>query len=943
MPRDGFCARLRVAMVALALVLASNPSPAQELACVHYGVREGLPGSMVTALAQSEDGLLWMAGSAGVICYDGAEFRTWRTRDGLLEDGATGIAAGAGGIVWILFADSGIQYIDRKGRVVTVPSGDVFQRDRPNELCPLESGELLVRGSKGYYRVAETGMTGPFQPGDRDTLSIDHILDAGDGGLLFATKDGVLLERDGVLSSLDLPYALMGSREVDRLARGRGGSVWCYGHLGVLVEWSEHGSAVYRLGVPRTHEPPTVNEMQVDGSGCLWFGAFEGLYRVAEGRVDYFAEDRGLASSWVNDVLVDRDDVVWIATEGGLAKMSQPAFQNYTAREGLPVSAVWTMAELPDGRVCMGTNSGLVVIDTTGTPRILTAADGLPEESIVDMEVGGDGSLWVLGFNGVFRWVEGRFVSYPYAPFRRIGLRTILPVGPSEVWVGTDEGVFALDPRSGDYRVHPVDSLIPGRPRVKRLERADGNDVWVLGASLWRWTEGGTLEDPRIPSGLVSGTIYAVHQAGGTVWLTTGAGLLVGEGGAWRLVELTDRVPFDAIRAADGSYWLGCSRGIACVRGDSVQVFDAYDGVALVEGNTDAALLAKDGRIWLGGRNVTVISPDRVRAPQDRAPLVVRAMVEDRIEWYPAAVTCGSRERSLELRLACPSFSNEREIIYRYRLPGIDAGWREVKNAGNIRYTSLPPGKFAFEAQARSTRGAWRGPTTVLPLRVTPAWWQTPASRAGFAILLVGLGFLGSHGRVKYLQAQRRKLSRLVAEQTEEIRRQRDHLAELATVDELTGLANRRKLSDRLELEIIRAGRFGRAVSLLIFDVDRFKAINDTSGHATGDAALKAIARRGSAVVRQTDMLARWGGDEFVLLMPETDQAQGLIISSRLKEAVETAAAEPTEPSFTISGGMATWIPAEGPATASDLMSRADTALYRAKGLGRNRICSEGG
>jgi diguanylate cyclase (GGDEF)-like protein len=630
---------------------------------------------------------------------------------------------------------------------------------------------------------------------------------------------------------------------------------------------------------------------------------------------------------------------VWIATEGGLAKLSQPAFQNYTARDALPVSAVWTAAELPDRRVCLGTNKGLVVIDTTGTPQTLTIADGLPEESIVDMEVGIDGSLWILGFDGVFRWIEGRFISYPYAPFHRIGLHAILPIGSTEVWVATYEDIMVLDPRTGRYRAHPMRDHLNRRPRVKRLAWADAGAVWMLGSELWRWTSEGALEKETLPSTVVPGTISNVRQWGDTLLLTTSDGLVVREGDSWRRVELRDRFPFDGVRASDGSYWLGCSRGIARVHGDSVQAFDAYDGVALIEGNTNAALLASDGRVWLGGRNVTVIRPDLVRLPQDRAPTVVRATVEDRVQWFPEAITCGSRERSLELHLACPSFFNEQAVTFRYRLPGVDAGWREATDARSIRYTNVPPGDLVFETQARQKHGAWSGPVATLPISVLPAWWQTAAARVGFAALLVGLGFLVSLGRVRYLQAQREKLSRVVAEQTHEIRRQRDHLAELATADELTGLPNRRKLSDRLDLELVRASRYGRPASLLIFDVDHFKHINDSRGHAAGDEALKAIARRGVPAIRETDVLARWGGDEFVLLMPETDHVQGLAICSRLKEAIETTARSSDEVSFTISGGMATWSPTDGPTTAAGLLARADSALYHAKEQGRNRIC----
>lgn len=176
------------------------------------------------------------------------------------------------------------------------------------------------------------------------------------------------------------------------------------------------------------------------------------------------------------------------------------------------------------------------------------------------------------------------------------------------------------------------------------------------------------------------------------------------------------------------------------------------------------------------------------------------------------------------------------------------------------------------------------------------------------------------------------------------LREQREALAhalavnrELATRDELTGLPNRRAMQDLMGLEHRRSVRSGRPMLLAQLDIDHFKRINDAHGHATGDRALQAFASVVRASVRDTDVLARWGGEEFVLLLSETrlDDARDLL--ERLRHAVAMMEIPHTDGALrmTVSIGVAVHLPGD---TVDLTLERADQALYTAKSLGRNRI-----
>lgn len=160
----------------------------------------------------------------------------------------------------------------------------------------------------------------------------------------------------------------------------------------------------------------------------------------------------------------------------------------------------------------------------------------------------------------------------------------------------------------------------------------------------------------------------------------------------------------------------------------------------------------------------------------------------------------------------------------------------------------------------------------------------------------------------------------------------------LSLTDELTELPNRRAFLRRLEDEVGRVQRYGNALSLVIIDVDGFKAINDQYGHAAGDEVLRAYAKSVLSIFRHHDMVARYGGEEFAVLLPNTDTDGAIAAIHKVQRSAGETTVEingTAVPLPTFSAGVALYLPGETP---TDIIERADSALYRAKNLGRNRI-----
>lgn len=175
------------------------------------------------------------------------------------------------------------------------------------------------------------------------------------------------------------------------------------------------------------------------------------------------------------------------------------------------------------------------------------------------------------------------------------------------------------------------------------------------------------------------------------------------------------------------------------------------------------------------------------------------------------------------------------------------------------------------------------------------------------------------------------KLSNEIAQAYDEIRQQTHLLMTFTEVrtDPLTGVSNRRALDETLNNLFAMKSRYQTSFSLVIVDIDHFKQVNDRQGHLYGDNVLREVALHLDDCVRETDLVARFGGEEFVLILPETDLAGACILADRVRALI----AEKMR--VTISGGVATVVEGDTPGS---ILARADSALYSAKSAGRNRI-----
>ncbi len=213
-----------------------------------------------------------------------------------------------------------------------------------------------------------------------------------------------------------------------------------------------------------------------------------------------------------------------------------------------------------------------------------------------------------------------------------------------------------------------------------------------------------------------------------------------------------------------------------------------------------------------------------------------------------------------------------------------------------------------------------------LALRLRWYAGMVPPSTEMLTALLVLVSTLWFASAASYIARLRQRLKETASK-----------LEHMATRDALTGLWNRRQIEALLQREIQRALRSGAPLAILLADIDHFKSINDRFGHPTGDAILRQVGQLIGGSLRAGGEVGRWGGEEFLLVLPDTSLGDALACASRLRETLESTAFEhlPEPCAVSASIGLAAWSAAE---PLSTLLSRADRAMYQAKQAGRNRV-----
>jgi diguanylate cyclase (GGDEF)-like protein len=893
-----------------------------------YGLNEGLPTEVVDQLALDPDGKVWVGSELGLARFDGASFRAVPLPTAELKTGSN----------YQVFA------MDWQGGVFVGTSAGLLRFDYDNP---------------SHYRLWTVKQGLPAN-------AIDAIYAAGNGAIYFVSGDRVGLLRKNENKPEILPGHLGASEEriVAVLVDGQG-VVWVRSSLHFRrYEAASNQFVADDAGIPKAND---FGGPSLDHNGNLMLPTVKGLYFRNRDGWKNFGEKEGLSADAVFAAMEDREGAIWIGY-GGRGFDRWPGSQmwsGWTRQEGLPDDVVWCELRDKAGRLWVGTNNGLAMWDASQHHwRVWTEKEGLGGNTVRELALGRDGAVWVLSFPGGL----ARFDAGSLTP-RRITLpaRTRDPSGMTvardgTLWIGNYEYLKTLAPGSAEFR----DISLPAEIRGATSHPVFAGDgvLWTSGRNGIARLDGKQWSHFTAKQGLGSNVVPGVAPVSGNeIWFRYDESLGLGhlrldESGQPQLEHfgteqgLRSNDVFLLGIDAQHRVWAGADRGVSMITPEGrVNAYSQADGLLWDDTSAGGFWGESDGTVLLGtSRGLARFEP-HAPPPGSRAVPVqfTSALLGGKEQLIASDPAAEFKNRTVLIKFAALTFRDPEDVSCRYRLSDLESEFSVIR-AREVRYASLPAGNYRFEVSCRAPDGEWSTPA-VFAFAIRPAWWGSIWARTLWAMLFVFGVWSFIQIRTRTLERERHRLEEAVASRSAELAEANRELQEAALTDPLTGVRNRRFFQSTIQADASQAIRDysdashsadHRDLVFYLADIDHFKEINDRFGHHAGDAALSCTAERLSRVVRSSDILVRWGGEEFLIASRSADRREAHILAERILKvmATEPLPLEGGGAIFrTCSVGFAAfpWNRHEPErVSVEEVLGLVDRALYMAKNAGRN-------
>ena len=998
--------RLAIAMLLLAIAmpraLAADAASAKDLDLHRmgwlpsdvYDVGEGLPDPTVNAIAALPNGQVWIGTMRGLARQSGPRMFAERGPDGALAGAVLDLAATREGDLLVATDNRGVWRL-RDG--VWSWLGAPFGTHRVHRLRIFGQGahqRVFATGSGVAELIQGRWRAIPLPPALHAREQFDIALESARDGrpetLWIASYGPGLYRCTGAKACEAVPIPGPGPRtdEIRNLQlqpRPNGhASLWVgmqgggVARLldGAWTRWHNGNSALPSDFVSDLELVPTPS-----GDTEVWAGTRSGLvilrsdsdWTPADPRESLLRERVRTLTRTVNSQGVP---VLWVGSDGGAVRTPLQGPWHLVSTIGNKGNGVLGLRveRAPDGseRLWLGSDGGGLARYQQGAWRYYSTADGLPSNTIRSIarvpQGHGEGELWVGTWGGHLARMQGeRFVELPTPwPKPDNEVLSLLLAETDNVWVSTrHQGPAHWDGRQWHW-------LQRGPTMPARLYSAvrHHQDIWFSTSNkgLARYRDG-QWRFFQADIGLPTDALYdmrLIPETDGAQVLWIGSnkhGLLrvdIRDPDQPKLVNqpelpaLAVSYVYGAVQDGRGDLLICTDYGVFSWRrlgnGFRSTSYHREDGIPHDECNANAMQVDARGRVWIGTvGGAAAYTPSDARTRR-ASPLLLTRLLVDGEPATPDNGTLRLPRPDSALDLEYDLLSGEKEDDNRYRVSLVNGavegtGWNP---ANSHHYARLPAGNQRIRIEARDAFGIAAKPVE-LKIEVPQVWWRTPGARA--LQVLAGLLLLWcvlklrerqlKHGEEQLRGMVHERTSQLMKRESE-LRAANDELRRLSYTDPLTGLGNRRRLFETLELHWRDAARKQESLALLLIDLDHFKRFNDTHGHLAGDGRLQHVARLVQSLLPAGASAARYGGEELCVLLPGHDEAAAMRVAETMRHAIAAPPADTAMPDIedmgvTASIGVAAGIP--GMEQRPDvLIAHADHALYAAKAAGRNRV-----
>ncbi|MFK7889147.1 MAG: two-component regulator propeller domain-containing protein [Gammaproteobacteria bacterium] len=966
----------------------------------HYKAKAGDPNTLaadfIWDIAEDASGDLWLATKGGGLARWDAQTDTFEVlrhnpedANSLSSDLVRAVLSTSDGWIWAGTREHGLERIDPESLDIT------HYRHDPNDARSLGGNAIsaLLRDARGTVWVGTDNGLSRFDPitgafltyrveaGNEQSLSdneISALYEDRQGTLWVGTRGGGLNVYDRSTDTFrrymhnPKEPGSLSNNWVRAILQDDSGRIWIGTPRGLNlfdVMQQQFVHYVHERSDPGSLSDSFVTSLFQDKSGVLWVGTRSsglnkwnprswGFGHHAAGQLSY-----GNVTSFAED----RRKNLWVGTfGGGVNRITRGSTVvkhiRHDAADPESLSDDRIMSLLLDSRnkLWLGTmEGGLNRLDPeTEIMERFDHAENDPTTvsatGIMSLYEDRGGNVWVGTFGGGVNRINGlndEVTRYPHTTGNDTGLASSRATAFAQdargrIWIGTDGGgLNVLQPDSGKFYHFRND-----------------------------------LEDPQ---SLSADSIYALHvDIKGRIWVgTQGGGLnqVIGSDGPLEAVRfrnlnqvenpVTNDVIYGIESDTQGHLWLSTNYGLTQYipnRG-VVRTFHRSHGLQDEEFNFGAHYRNSSGELFFGGANgFNAFYPSDLKI-NELPPEVIITQVSllnqpiniNAPHWRADNLNLNFRDDVISFEFSALDYTAPTENRYAYMLEGFDPGWIEADSLHHVTYTNLDGGDYTFRVRAANSDGVWQEEGAAVQFHAAPPPWKTwwaYTGYAAFALLVLSVFWRSQQKRLQRESEYRRRLEQNVQLRTRELALRNEELKNLnqrfltaSLTDPLTGLRNRRYVFQEVakDIDIVRR-RYrdtGEAsdhpaqadMVFMMIDMDNFKPVNDTCGHAAGDKLLLEVRDVLLAACRQSDTVIRWGGDEFLVIGRYSDSDQAEALAERIRASM-------AEKVFSIgSGQVARTTCSIGMAsypfvrTKPDMLeweqvlSLADAAMYRAK------------
>lgn len=972
--------RLFVFLILIILTFLYCPNSFGQYRFDSWTTNDGLPQNGLREITQTPDGYLWFTTFDGLVRFDGVKFTTFNKGNtkGIINNRFTNIFCAKDGTLYATTMEDGVLTVHKDGVFSSYTSEQVPER-YIKHIKYDENGELVFLADTGDHSTETWYFLRDGQFVFKEKLNkkdVKIVLQGKNGAVWTVGKNETLEFRNGVTNTY--PYYIEKFDSTFVNYEDSQGGLWIGGDNLVRLKDGKIENLTPKFNFPFKTD---FHSFWEESDGSIWFAnggrtnSGLGLVRYKDGNLESFGKEQGLSNSSIQSVFRDREATVWLATNKGLNRLRKKVITAYSVQDGLSNAEVYPIFRDSKENIWIGTAKGLniyrdgkfepVDFKQVGEIKSEVAVWRNREMSIQSLFEDSNGKLWIGVAGGIYIAQNGEIEMLSASEGHHTNAFYQDKAGI--VWAATSKGIL----RFNNYQLEKFYSVSDGLPNefmTTIFEDSKGR-FWFGGYGGLSELKDGRFISYTAKEGLAGNYVRSVYEdREGVLWIGTyDEGLSRFKDGKFVNFKEENGLFNNGVFAIEedsrGYFWISSNGGIYRVKRQELNNFadgstseiisigyGTQDGMLNNEcngGRQPASIRDQSGRFWFPTQDgVAIVDPEIEAYNPLPPPVVIESVSVERQQLdIRKELVFEPWQKNIEINFTGISLIKSEQIKFKYKLEGHDTEWIDAGTKRTAYYSYLPPGIYQFRVIAANSDGIWNESGATIQLGLRPFFYQTKLFILTCVFIAAVLLLIIWKISVHQLEARERKLAKLVHEKTEELRKANEELQHLANSDGLTAVGNRRLFEEFLQAEWHRAIRFKTEISLILLDIDHFKLFNDTYGHQMGDECLKKVAEALKATIhRPTDLLARFGGEEFAIILGGTDLEGAVNIAQQAVENVKNLkiphCKSQTSENVTISVGVATTFVTVG-MTEAELIKAADDALYRAKENGRNQIISK--